>query len=60
MSIFYPLEVTGRSSDTQLQVGEKYFFKCSALRVKLCEEVTVINHKQACAWKVNNIMQLLE
>ena len=33
MSNFHQLEVVDRGSDTQLQVGENIFFKCSALRV---------------------------
>ena len=31
MSIFYSLEVVGRGSETQLQVGKNYIIKLSAL-----------------------------
>ena len=33
MDNFHLLEVVGRGSETQLQVGENVFFKCSALCV---------------------------
>ena len=33
MGNFHPLEVVGRGSETQLQVGEGFFY-CSALGVK--------------------------
>ena len=33
MSIFHPLEIVGRGSETQHQVGENLIFNCSALRV---------------------------
>ena len=35
MSNFHPLEVVGRGSETQLQVGENLNYLISALRVKL-------------------------
>ena len=35
ISNFHPLEVVGRGSETQLQVGENIFFYCSALWVKV-------------------------
>ena len=38
MRNFYPLEVDGRASETQLQAGE-FFFKFSGLRVKRSEFV---------------------
>ena len=31
--IFYPLQVVGRSSETQLEVGEKKFYNFGALEV---------------------------
>ena len=35
MSTFHPLKVVDRGSDTQVQVGENYQFKCSALDVNV-------------------------
>ena len=34
MSNFHPLEVVGRGSETQLQVGANLHFQCRALRPK--------------------------
>ena len=31
MSNFHPVEVVGRGSETQIQMGENLIFKCSAL-----------------------------